>query len=94
MNAALPAQAGYPITRTLRGTTGGELVQSLTYRETYSPAPANGSSVYDPPAPHRNAPRSFRAAAGAAWALVSIAAAGSALLVLVLVLIRVVGWLT
>jgi hypothetical protein len=94
MTAAVPDRAGYPITPTLPGTAGGELVQSLTYRETYSRAPAYGSSVYDPPARHRNAPRSFSAVAGAAWALVSIAAAGSVLLVLVLVLIRVVGWLT
>jgi hypothetical protein len=94
MTAAVPARGGYPITPTLPGTAGGELVQSLTYRETYSPAPANGSSVYDPPTGHRNAPRTLRTAAGAAWALVSITAAGSVLIVLVLVLIRVVGWLT
>jgi hypothetical protein len=94
MTAALPARAGYPITPTLPATAGGELVQSLTYRETYSPAPAYRSSVYDPPARYRNAPHPLRTAAGAAWALVSVAGAGSVLLVLVLVLVRVVGWLT
>ena len=41
-----------------------------------------------------NAPALLRSAAGAAWALVSIAAAGSVLVVLVLVLVRVVEWLT
>ena len=92
MTAPVPV---FPVASSLSGS-GGELVQSLTYREAYAPAaPARSSSVYDPPAPRRlgNAPDVFRSAAGAAWALVSIGAAGSVLVVLVLVVIRVVGWL-
>jgi hypothetical protein len=84
----------FPLGPVLDGHTGGELVQSLTYREAYSPAPAYQSSVYDPPARYGQAPRPFRAAAGAAWALVSVAAAGCVLVVLALVLVRLVGWLT
>jgi hypothetical protein len=84
----------FPLGPVLDGRTGGELVQSLTYREAYSPGLAHLTSVYGPPARHRHAPRAFRAAAGAAWALVSIAAAGCVLVVLVLVLVRLVGWLT
>jgi hypothetical protein len=83
----------FPLGPVLDGRTGGELVQSLTYREAYSPGLAHLTSVYGPPARHRQA-RPFRAAAGAAWALVSIAAAGCVLVVLVLVLVRLVGWLT
>ena len=88
----------FPVSSSLSGT-GGELVQSLTYREAYAPTipavPAAPSSVYDPPAPRRlsDAPEPFRLAAGAAWALVSIAVAGSVLVVLVLLVIRVAGWL-
>jgi hypothetical protein len=85
----------FPVASSLSGA-GGELVQSLTYREAYAPAAlARPSSVYDPPAPrrHANAPDLFGRAAGAAWALVSIGAAGSVLVVLVLVLVRVIGWL-
>lgn len=88
--------SAFPVSPALSGS-GGELVQSLTYREAYAPtAPAHSSSVYDPPASrrHGNAPDLFRSAAGAAWALVSIGAAGSVLVVLVLALVRVVGWLT
>lgn len=93
MTAPVPV---FPVSPSLSGS-GGELVQSLTYREAYAPAtPARSSNVYDPPASRRtgNAPDLFRSAAGAAWALVSIGAAGSVLVVLVLVLIRVIGWLT
>ncbi len=93
MTAPVPV---FPVSPSLSGS-GGELVQSLIYREAYAPAtPARSSSVYDPPTPHRlgTAPELFRTAAGAAWALVSIGAAGSVLVVLVLVLVRVVGWLT
>ena len=88
--------SGLPVPSGLTGA-GGELVQSLTYREAYAPAlPAVSSSIYDPPVPRRltDAPAPFRAASGAAWALVSIGAAGAVLLVLVLALMRVVGWLT
>lgn len=95
MTTPVPASA-FPISPALSGS-GGELVQSLTYREAYTPtAPARSSNVYDPPATRRtgNAPDLFRSAAGAAWALVSIGAAGSVLVVLVLVMARVVGWLT
>jgi hypothetical protein len=70
---------------------GGELVQSMTYREAYFPmAPA----VYDEPAPRRltdHAPGLLRSAVGGAWAVVSIAAAGAVLVVLVLVVVRIVG---
>ena len=92
MTAPLPA---FPVTSSLTGS-GGELVQSLTYREAFAPTgPARSSSVYDPPATGRNAnaPALLRSAAGAAWALVSIGAAGSVLVVLVLVLARVLEWL-
>jgi hypothetical protein len=80
----------------LDGRTGGELVQSLTYRESYSPASALGASIYEPHARrrHADAPTALRAAAAGAWALVSIAVASSLALVLILILIRVVGWLT
>ena len=80
----------------LDGRTGGELVQSLTYRESYSPASGLGSSIYEPPARrrHADAPGALRAAAAGAWALVSIVAASSLALVLVLVVIRVLGWVT
>ena len=86
--------SAFPVTSSLSGT-GGELVQSLTYREAYAPAPPSSPSpIYDPP-DHRlgDAPELFRQASGAAWALVSIAAAGCTLLVLVLLVIRLAGWL-
>ena len=73
----------------------GERIQSLTYRESYAPVPL--STVYDPPARLRlieNAPALLRSAAGGAWALVSVAAAGSVLVVLVLVVVRIAGVLT
>jgi hypothetical protein len=89
-----PPARSFPLGPVLDGHTGGELVQSLTYREAYGPAPAYQTSVYDPPARHRYAPGPFRAATGAAWAIVSIAAAGCVLVVLVLILVRLVGWLT
>lgn len=89
-----PAQASaFPVSAALSGS-GGELVQSLTYRETY--APTYAGSVYDAPARHRllaDAPDLCRTAAGAAWALVSLTAAGCVLVVLVLLVVRVVGWL-
>jgi hypothetical protein len=85
-----PARS-FPLSPVLDGRTGGELVQSLTYREAYSPATPHQTSVYGSPTRHQHAPQPFRAAAGAAWALVSIAAAGCVLVVLVLVLIRLVG---
>ena len=92
MTAPVPA---FPVVSSLSGS-GGELVQSLTYREAYAPAlPVTPSSVYDPPDRRllSDAPELFRSVAGAAWALVSIGVAGSVLVVLVLVLVRVVGWL-
>ncbi len=55
------------------------------------------STVYDPPArrrPIEDAPALLRSTAGGAWALVSVAAAGSVLVVLVLVVVRIVGVLT
>jgi hypothetical protein len=76
--------------------TGGELVQSVTYRQSYAPAHP-GNHGYDPPDRHgliADAPSLLRCAAGGAWALVSATAAGCVLVVLVLVLVRVVGWLT
>jgi hypothetical protein len=88
-----PARS-FPLGPALDGHTGGELVQSLIYREAYTPAPTYQASVYDAPTRHRHAPRPFAVTADAAWALVSVAAAGCVLVVLVLVLIRVVGWLT
>ena len=50
--------------------------------------------VYDPPVRHgltESAPQLLQTAAGGAWALVSIAAAGAALVVLVLLVVRIVG---
>jgi hypothetical protein len=70
---------------------GGELVQSLVYREAYAPAT---QTLYDRPTRNRltdQAPALLRCAAGGAWALVSLAAAGAVLVVLVLAVIRVVG---
>ena len=90
-----PARS-FPLGPVLDGHNGGELLQSLTYRESYSPASGVGSSIYDPPARrrHADAPGALRVAAAGAWAVVSIVAASSLAVVLVLVVIRVVGWLT
>ena len=75
--------------------SGGDLTRSLTYRQTYTPtAPAGG---FDRPGRRRltaDAPQLLRAAAGGAWALVSVTAAGGVLLLLVVVLVRVLGVLT
>ena len=60
-------------------------------------APVALSTVYPPSTRrrlHQDAPALMRAAAGGAWALVSVAAAGAVLVVLVLVVIRIVGVLT
>lgn len=65
---------------------GGELVRSLTYREAYAPT----TPVYDRRLTD-HAPELLRTAAGGAWALVSIVAAGAALVVLVLLVVRTVG---
>jgi hypothetical protein len=73
----------------------GERTQSLTYRESYAPVAL--STVYPPSTRRRlpqDAPALMRAAAGGAWALVSVAAAGAVFVVLVLVVIRIVGVLT
>jgi hypothetical protein len=71
----------------------GERIQSLTYRESYAPVPL--PTVYDPPARLiEDAPALLRSAAGGTWALVSVAAAGSVLVVLVLVVVRIAGVLT
>jgi hypothetical protein len=79
------------------GGTGGELVQSLTYRESYAPA-VPAASIYADNRPTRSltadAPGVLAAAAGGAWAVVSIVAAGAVVVVLVLIVVRVVGWLT
>lgn len=82
--------AGLPALR-VSSDQGGELVQSLVYREAYAPATR---TLYDPPVRNRlidQAPALLRSAAGGAWALVSLAAAGAVLVVLVLVVVRVVG---
>jgi hypothetical protein len=86
----------FPISPTLTASAsgGGDLVQSLTYRESltpYEPPAATGARPAGALLGH--APDLLRSAAGGAWALVSISAAGSVLVVLVLVLVRVVGWL-
>ena len=90
-----PARS-FPLGPVLDRAAGGELVQSLTYRESHSPASAPRSSAFDPPdrRRHTDAPGLLRAAAAGAWALVSVAAAGSVLVVLILVLVRLVRWLT
>lgn len=72
----------------------GEVVQSLTYRESRTP--------YAPPAPAGDsggsllghAPYLLRSAAGGAWALVVITAAGGLIVLLLLAVVRVAGWLT
>jgi hypothetical protein len=82
--------AGLPALR-VSSDQGGELVQSLVYREAYVPATP---TLYDSPVRHRlidQAPGVLRSAAGGAWALVSLAVAGAVLVVLVLVLVRVAG---
>ena len=91
MNAPLlPVQADLP-------HVGGELVQSLTYRQSYAPAtPAGASSISGPPARRHlaaDAPELLRTVAGGAWALVSATAALAVLVILVLAVVRVVGWL-
>ena len=92
-----PARSSaFPPSSSPRRAVGGELVQSLTYRESYSPAPGSRSSIYDRrlDAARRGPGCTARTAAAGAWALVSIVAASSLALVLVLRLVRVVGWLT
>ena len=82
--------AGLPALR-VSSDEGGELVQSLVYREAYAPA---AQTIFDRPVRNRltdQAPALLRSAAGGAWALVSLTAAGAVLVVLVLVVVRVVG---
>jgi hypothetical protein len=92
VTAPVPA---FPAVQSWPDHDGGELVQSLTYRQSYAPAFPVRSS-YDRPAGRlvADAPPLLRSAAGGAWALVSATAAGCVLVVLVLALVRVVGWLT
>ena len=74
---------------------GGELVRSLTYRQTYTPTLS--ASSYGRPARRRlsaDAPDLLRTVAGGAWALVSMTAAGSVLLLVVVVAARLLGVLT
>ena len=70
------------------GLPGGELVQSLTYRQMYAP-----TGIYESPTQGLtdHAPSLLRAAVGGAWALVSLVAAGCVLVLLVLVVVRLVG---
>jgi hypothetical protein len=71
---------------------GGDLVRSLTYRQTYTPTLSD-----DRPARRQltaDAPDLLRMAAGGAWALVSVTAAGSVLLLTIVVAVRLVGVLT
>ena len=72
----------------------GDLTRSLTYRQTYTPTLPAGSSD----SPRRRltaaAPDVLTSAAGGAWALVSMTAAGGVLVLVVLVVVRLVGWLT
>ena len=73
----------------------GELVRSLTYRQTYTPTHAGSS--YGRPARCRltaDAPELLRTAAGGAWALVSMTAAGSVLLLVIVAAVRLPGVLT
>lgn len=90
MTTPLPASP-FATTPALPGPAG-ELVQSLTYRETYGPVYPTGA--YDPPARRRltdHAPDLLRTAVGGAWALVSLVAAGCVLVLLVLVVVRIAG---
>lgn len=88
-----------PFTNSPAGTAlaeipAGEIVQSLTYRESRTPyaAPAPvGSSGAGSLLGH--APDLLRSAAGGAWALVIITAAGGLIVLLVLAVVRVAGWL-
>lgn len=67
-----------------------ELVQSLTYRESYMPQPVRR--------PYRaltaGAPAPLRTAAAAGWALVSLITATSVAVVVALLLVKVAGALT
>ena len=74
---------------------GGDLVRSLTYRQTYTPAlPAADYYRSARRRPTADAPDLLRTAAGGAWALVSMTAAGGVLLLLVVVVARLLGFLT
>ncbi len=87
----------FPVSPALPGgldSSGGEVLQSLTYRESFQPytppaypgAPVTGSLL-------GHAPDLLRAAAGGAWALVLITASGGLVVLLALLIVRVAGWL-
>lgn len=65
----------------------GELVESFTYRQTYAPR----SQAEDSRSGQVSS--ALRSAAVGAWAVASIVAAGSVSVLLLLLLVRVVGWL-
>lgn len=72
----------------------GELMQSVTYRESFAPAVM-------PPAPAAHlfrelssAPQPLRTAAGAGWALVSLITAGAVAAVVLVLAVQVVRALT
>jgi hypothetical protein len=73
----------------------GELMQSVTYRESFAPAVMPSA-----PAAHllrelgSSAPQPLRAAAGAGWALVSLITAGAVAAVVVVLAVQVVRALT
>ena len=76
------------------GHLPGELVQTLTYRESYAP-PAPTPPAAAGPAPRRratdDAPRALRSAVAAGWALLQLATALALVAVVLVLLIRVLG---
>jgi hypothetical protein len=71
----------------------GEVVQSLTYRESRLPVEPFTGSARPPGRLLDDAPPLARTAACAAWAVVMVVAAGGLSVVLLLATARVVGWL-
>lgn len=74
----------------------GDLVQSLTYRESYAPPVAEPAAVAWPRERRRtdDAPRALRSAVAVAWALLHLVAALALVAVVLLVLARVAGAMT
>ena len=75
----------------------GDLVQSLTYREYYTPAVVPTPPAVVWPIPRRgidDAPPALRSAVAAGWALLQLATALALVAVVLVLLVRVLGALT
>jgi hypothetical protein len=74
----------------------GDLLQSLTYRESYTPpAPMPSAVVWPiPPRGIADAPPALRSAVAAGWALLQLATALALVAVVLVLLVRVLGALT